>query len=183
MGRCESKSWNLLERMTMKLADDAELVAGMTIFYRDGCGTIRSHTVDEKLLTFYKEHVAEAHGVCSNHYSSKEALIDDEVKLEQNYIEMAKAKLQRLTLEKLQLNEHENRLWLELDDESKKHPLFRDEGGVLRFVPNEVTLRLNRIRKGSMDDLDSVFIDTEMLKKYYREMGYSLGGFLELFHK
>lgn len=167
----------------MKLADDVELQVGVTVFYRDGCGTINSHVIDERLLTFYKEHVAENQGVCSNYYSSKDSLVDDEIKLEQNYIEMAKAKLQRLTLEKLQLNEAENRLWLSLDDESKKHPLFRDEAGVLRFATSEVTCRLNRVRKGSMDDLDFIFNDAEVLKKYYREMGYSLGGFLELFHK
>lgn len=72
-------------------------------------------------------------------------------------------------------------------DRYPNHEIMRT-GGIVRWKPKKITLHLRDLLKEgqiSMDKLWSGYsrgdIPVEEMAQFYREIGYTLGGFMELF--
>ena len=67
----------------------------------------------------------------------------------------------------------------DLDAEAKEWPLVRDSNGILRFKADESASRSElwdmwqKLRRNEITDCD--------LLKYYRQIGYELGAYLEIY--
>lgn len=79
------------------------------------------------------------------------------------------------------MTERERELYDSIDDEAKAHPLMRDERGVLRF---ECRLPPGTDRGQAINEANERRCRGEYsearFRQFYRDLGYSLGGYCEL---
>jgi len=82
-------------------------------------------------------------------------------------------------------NEAELRDLKELTVDDLRHPIRRDRDGnrSLRFVPDDLYLWIRDNTNLSMEKLVMSSLDDMYVRRFYRGIGYTVCGFLEIFGK
>ena len=95
---------------------------------------------------------------------------------------MTKRELIKAQAERLKLDANKQRVYLQpLKREDLEHEIIIDGDGTLRFKPIPLFCWLKNNSTISMDRLISSGLADSEIRKFYRGIGYTICGFLEIF--